>query len=74
MIMLNAQGALATLLNVMALPGAIMACIGGYLWYKGWQLKLENRTRAGRMLLMFGVILLTIVVILSYAINKLTPR
>jgi len=72
MIPLNAQGALATLLNLMALPGALMACMGGYMWFKGWQLKLENRTTAGRMLLMFGVILLTIVAILSFAINRLS--
>jgi len=63
---LNAQGALTTLLNLMALPGAVMTAVGGYLWYDGFKKQLDNRSRYGKMLLMFGIILLTIVAILTY--------
>ncbi|MES2646890.1 MAG: hypothetical protein V4717_08460 [Bacteroidota bacterium] len=65
MLLLNAQAALSTLLNLMALPGAIMTSVGGFMWYNGSQLALENRSRYGRMLVMFGLILLLIVTILS---------
>ena len=73
--LLNAQAALSTLLNLMALPGAILTVVGGYLWYNGSQQALENRSRIGRMLVMFGLILLFIVIILllfiaEYSANR----
>ena len=66
MITLNAQGALTTLLSLMALPGSVMTAVGGYLWYDGIKQQLENRSRYGKMLVMFGLILLAIVLILTY--------
>lgn len=70
MILTDAEGALATLLNIMAMPAVFLICFGVYLWYKGTQQNVENRSRMGRMLLMFGVILLVIVLILSYFIAE----
>ena len=71
MTLINAGGALATLVDLMVLPGAIMSAIGGYMWYKGQRNGEENRSRIGRMLLMFGIILLVIVIILSGFLRNL---
>lgn len=70
MVLLNAEAALAALLNLVAVPAVFLTCFGGYTWYKGVQQHIEGRIRAGRMLLMFGVILLAIVLILSYFISE----
>jgi Zn-dependent protease with chaperone function len=67
---INAEGALATLLNIMAVPGAFLTFFGAFSWYKGWKLGIENRARAGKMLFMFGLILLVIVLILSFFISQ----
>ena len=66
--MVNAEGAIETLLNLMAIPAVLLTCFGGYYWYKGSKLGYENRVRAGKLLVMFGVILLVIVLILSFFI------
>ncbi|CAN5680124.1 hypothetical protein BH10BAC3_BH10BAC3_02790 [soil metagenome] len=63
---LNAQGALTTLLNLMALPGTLMTIVGGYFWYDGVKQQYENRSRYGKMLVMFGLIMLAIVLILTF--------
>ena len=69
MIYLDAQAALTTLLNLMALPGAAMVAVGGYMWYNGSKQALENRERWGRFLVMFGLIMLAIVLILTYYLS-----
>ena len=71
MITLNAQAALTTLLSLMALPGALMTAVGSYLWYDGIKHQLDNRGRLGKMLVMFGLILLDIVIILTLYLTAL---
>jgi hypothetical protein len=73
MIYLDAQGALTTLLNLMALPATAMTAIGGYLWYSGSKEQIENRSRTGRFLVMFGLIMLAIVLILTYYLSAFSP-
>ncbi len=73
MILANTEAAFATLLNMMAVPSVFLICLGGYFWRRGWQEKNENRARLGRMLLMFGVVFLTIVLILCYFIAAYQP-
>jgi predicted Na+-dependent transporter len=67
---INAEGALSTLLNLMAVPGALLIFFGAFSWYNGRNQGIENRVRAGKMLFMFGIILLVIVLILSYFISQ----
>ena len=70
MLFINAEGAFATLLNLMAVPGVLLICYGAWCWHSGWKLDITNRARQGRMLLMFGFIILTIVLILSFFIAE----
>lgn len=65
MVASNAWGALATLVELLALPGAFMAAYGGYMWYMGYRQYDENRLRTGRVFVMFGIILLVIVAIIA---------
>jgi hypothetical protein len=71
MVILNAAAALATLVEIMALPGALLSGIGGYMWYTGYSKHDENTIRLGKMLIMFGIILLVIVAILSSFLSHL---
>ena len=73
MILLDAEGALSTLLNLMALPAAVLIASGGYMWFNGFRRRLENRSRTGRFLVMFGLILLAIVLILTYYLSAFSP-
>ena len=68
--LLNATGALLTLLDIMVLPAVIMIVAGGFFWRRGWQLNAEDKTRLGRMLFMFGAILLVIVLIITYFLKR----
>lgn len=65
MILINAAGALKTLLDLMVVPGVLLTASGAYMWFSGYRNQDENKTRLGRMLLMFGIILLVIIAILS---------
>ena len=70
LLFINAEGAFATLLNLMAVPAVFLICYGGRAWYSGWKSGIVNRARMGRMLLMFGIIILVIVLLLSFFISE----
>ena len=68
--LLNATGALLTLLDIMVVPAVLMIVTGGILWRRGWLLNSEDKSRLGRMLFMFGSILLAIILVMTYFLEK----
>jgi hypothetical protein len=72
--LLNATGAFLTLLDIMLLPAVLMIATGAILWRRGWLLYAEDKSRLGRMLLMFGIILLLIVLTTSYFLSQLEDQ
>lgn len=66
--------ALLALLQLMLLPAMLMLLSGIIVWYKGHQAQVESRIRIGKMLTMFGSILLVIVLITSSFIQMLLHR
>ena len=75
MTLINAAGALKTLLDLMVVPGVLLTVTGAYMWHSGYRNQEENKSRLGRLLLMFGIILLVIVAILSdFLIHLPVPK
>ena len=66
--------ALAALLQLMLLPAMLMLVAGVVVWYKGHQARHESRIRIGKMLTMFGSILLVILLITSSFLQNLIDR
>lgn len=66
--------ALAALLQLMLLPAILMLVAGVLVWYKGYQAEQESRIRIGKMLTMFGSILLTILLITAAFLSTLLQR
>ncbi len=55
----------------MALPAVLLIVAGAHGWRQGWKTGNEDRSRMGKMLLMFGIILLIIVLITSFSLEKI---
>ncbi|QGW27092.1 hypothetical protein [Phnomibacter ginsenosidimutans] len=66
--------ALLALLQLMLLPAMLMLLSGLIVWYKAHQIQQESRIRIGKMLTMFGSILLAIVLITSSFLQMLLNR
>ena len=64
--LLDARSAFGALLSLMTVLAAAMLAIGGWQWYKGWQAAQIEKLRLGRLITMFGVVLLVIAFIVSY--------
>lgn len=74
MVMLSATEALITLLNIMAVPAVLLIVFGGLTWYKASSYQMESRVKYGKLMLMFGIILLVIVLITSYYLSQMLIR
>ena len=72
--LLNATGALLALLDIMVLPAVLMIVGGGILWRKGWLMNAEDKTHLGKMLFMFGCILLVIVLLMTYFLEQIAAQ
>jgi succinate dehydrogenase/fumarate reductase cytochrome b subunit len=70
MYLLDAQTALDALLSLLMLPAAVMIGIGGFFWDRGATQQNEDRVRKGKMLIMFGAILLVILLVCSWFLNS----
>ncbi|TAD91088.1 MAG: hypothetical protein EAY75_03975 [Bacteroidetes bacterium] len=69
----NPIAAFSVLLALMLLPAVAMVAGGGWFWYRGQAQHRQHTERLGKMLVMFGCILLVIVVIVSFFLTGRMP-
>jgi uncharacterized membrane protein YidH (DUF202 family) len=69
----NPTAALSVLLALMLVPAVGMLASGAWLWYTGAAARRYHTERLGKMLVMFGVILLVIVGITSFFLTGKMP-
>ena len=69
----NPIQAFSVLLTLMLLPAFLMLGFGLRFWYQGRQQQSEDRLRLGRMLFLFGIILLITVAIVSFFLTGKMP-
>ena len=62
----DALHAFEPLIQIGYLPAIFMILSGAFQWYTGTRLSSLNRIRMGRLLVLFGAILLSILAVLQY--------
>jgi hypothetical protein len=65
--------AFSVLLGLLLVPAVGLLVYGARAWHKGQLQQHEDSLRLGRMLVMFGIILLSILVVVSYFLTGKLP-
>ncbi len=67
--LINALQAFDSFIKILFLPAVILLMFGIYNWQQGVRLHMEDKRRVGKMLTMFGVIMLVMLQIIHWVLG-----